>query len=85
MITIEQLSGAARVAEVQPYPTRVYLHDKGLIIEARQNGLVAEHAVPWSQLADGSNAATGNAFDSIRKAMKTGLASQARAIAEVGD
>ena len=80
MIAIEQMAGAARVAEVQPYPTRLYVREHGLVIEALKDGLVVDFAVPWADLADGTNAATANAFRSVRDAMKKGLADQKKAL-----
>lgn len=73
---IEQLAGAARVAEVQPYPTVLFVLERGMLIEARKSELVCHHLVPWSEMVDGTNRASSEAFKSVRDAMKQALKEQ---------
>lgn len=77
---IEQLAGAARVADVQPYPTVLYVLERGMMIEARKNELVCHHLVPWTEMADGTNRASSDAFKSVRDAMKLALKEQKSAL-----
>lgn len=80
---IEQLAGAARVAEVQPYPTVLFVLERGMLIEARKNELVCHHLVPWTDMAKGTNAAADEAFRSVREAMKQALKEQKAALRKV--
>jgi hypothetical protein len=84
MIDPKALAGAARVAQVQPYPTLLIVQEHGVMIGARQGDLVCHHLVPWIQLTDAQMDVFGPAFHSVRSAMKAGQADRERALRDVG-
>lgn len=82
MINPEYLAAAARVAEVQPYPTLLLVQERGVLIEAREGELVCDRLIPWASFesARGPAEASADAFKSVRDAMKLALKEQKAAL-----